>query len=710
MVIARALMGTTLGTAFGFGLGLAGAVTPQVALANQMAAASLSVPAESRPAVIQKGTVLWRRGATELEQAPSPQVGAELQRLQQTLGRIQSETAQQVAQLQAQLQSSQQALAQVRGEQARQQQELASQTAEAVGKVAAMAQESMRSMERVTLSNSDNWGTTNKQLAQLEGRLQTALTDVRQQQASAATQTQNYTDLKVSQAQLETQLAAVREARQAATEAEQRIKAYTGEQLANRDTQIIRLADAAVAGQKLTNAQVDALRATTATQLASTQAVTDERLKAQEALTEARLAAVDIRAEERINAVREHTSTQIAATQALQGAQIAAVSTQLAASQQLTAIQLAELRKLNADTRVLASSEVRNVATALRLYADAQVNQAVATTSATLINLAQATDTGMATLSDQTNRRLGLMWQATRQEAEKLAEQKANAVAASLAALQQQTAAQRITPQQIRSISEQTVADATPEFRALALRTMQEGQDYIRTVARNAVQDKDPGMTEALAEAARDVITKDDRVVFAIRKAVADELQGAVTGVPAGESTQLGPDRTASMGGDVNLDPNRLRIAQLLAPGTNQLAPDAAQLAAIAPAAGPAVTMSADGRQSWSVPGTSLVRARNSADWMDIRQYKVVVHEDNQTLEELLGKVIKHAEPFTGPWQVRWKVSEPNRDILKEKFSLDAETSFEEFVSYLAQYVVNDRGVKLTFSLFDNERIIVVSD
>lgn len=678
MTKTRALLGTTLGTALGLGMagGLALAV-PQVALANQLAAASLSPQAESRPAVIQKGTVLWRRGGSELDNAPSPAVSSELERLQQTLARIQADTARQVASLQEELQSSRQTLAQVQNEQSRQQQELSAQTAAAVNQVAAMAQQSMQSMERVTLSNSDNWNATGKQLAQLETRLQTALTDVQRQQTAAATQTQTYTDLKVSQAQLENQLAAVREAKQAATEAEQRIKAYTGQQLASRDAQLTRLADATVASAARAEDRIAALRDTTAAQLAAS---------------------------------RELTDTRLAAAQAVQGAQLQAVSSQLAASQQLTAVQLAELRKLNADTRTLASSEVQSVAAALRMYADIQLQQAMATTSATLVNLAQATDQSIAGLSDQTNRRLGLMWQATRQQAEKMAEQKANAVAASLAALQQQTAAQRITPEQVRGISEQTVADATPEFRALALRTLQEGQDYIRTVARSAVQDKDPGMTTALADAARDVITKDDRVVFAIRKAVADELQGAVTGAPAGDTTQLGPDRNASLGTDANLDPNRLRIAQLLAPGTNLPAPDAAQLANLEPASGPTRQTGVGGQQSWSVPGTSLVRARNSADWMDIRQYKVVVHEDNQTLEELLGKVIKHAEPFTGPWQVRWKVSEPNRNILQEKFSLDAETTFEQFVSYLAQYVVNDRGVKLTFSLFDNERIIVVSD
>ena len=285
-----------------------------------------------------------------------------------------------------------------------------------------------------------------------------------------------------------------------------------------------------------------------------------------------------------------------------------------------------------------------------------------------------------------------------------------------LAALQAQTAADKVEPEQIRAIAEQTVAQSAPEFRALALQTLKDGQDYIRSVARSAVQDNDPGMTAALANAARNVITKDDKVVFAIRKAVAEELHGMANSgaAPSPDGrTVLGPDHNSGLPED-QLDPNRLRIAQLLAP-EGGLAPDAAltpeQLASLSPAAGLATGTSAAGtQQSWSAQGTSLMRPRPRSSWMDLRQYKVVLHQDNQTLEELLADILKRAEPFTGPWQVRWKISETNRDLMQEKFSLDAEAPFEEFVSYLAQYIVNDRGVKLSVSLFDSERIIVISD
>ncbi|PZP39990.1 MAG: hypothetical protein DI585_02240 [Pseudomonas fluorescens] len=800
MVLSRALLGTALGTVVG--LGLAGCAmesshsqtspsTAQIEYSNRMAAASVRPSQNSYPGIqvasiepaagtqilsdvgmapplVNKGTVLWRRTGDEADLPPTPKVGSELRRLRESIEQMRGTTSEQISSLETKMADTERSISRVSEDQARQERDLRSQTAEAVANVAQLAQDSVRSMERVARNTSDRWFAANQQLDQMEGRLQTALADVQQRQARSDERTQAYTDLRVSQSQLETQLASIREARQAALEAELRAKTFTGQQLASRDkamsdilaantvgqkaseaqiqavreitnaklaaaekvqgSQFAALSNQLASGQQLTLAQLQALQQQTAAQLENLKSETATRLAATEKvqgsqftalsnqllsgqqLTAAQLQTLQQQTAAQLENLKSETNTRLAANEKTQTAQLAAVSSQLTANQQLTAMQLAELRKLSEENRTLASSETAAVGAALRQYADAQLQSVATTTSATLANLARATDQSVAELDQRTSQRMGVLWIAAAQQAEKLAEQKANAVAASLSALQQQTASQKIEPAQIRHIAEQAVADAAPEFRALALQTMQDGQDYIRTVARSAVQDKDPGMTTALADAARDVITKDDRVVFAIRKAVSDELQDIATGGAASDpsaSTRLGPDRDSA--GTENLDPNRIRIAQLLAPNSNLPAPDAAQLANLSPATGNAA-MAAGGQQSWSAQGVSLVRARNRADWMDIRQYKVVVHEDDQTLDQLLGKILKHAEPFTGPWQVRWKISEPNKDVVTEKFSLDAEAPFEEFVSYLAQYIVNDRGVKLSFSLFDNERIIVISD
>lgn len=686
-----------------------GAQGVQVASLEPQAGAVMTDATES---YVRKGTVLWRRMGEDAPVPAQPQVSEEIQRLREAVERMQGQTTAQITSLQTQLAGNEQTLQQMAAEQARQERDLREQTASAVSNVAKMAEESLRSMRQVTETNSQNWQQSTQQLAQLENRLQSALTEVHTRQAAADQRTQAYTDLKVSKASLESQLAAVREARRAATEAEQRVKSFTEAQVAA----VQHVQEARVEGVK---DQLDATRQLTQTQLEANRQLMQAQLAAVNEVQGARMAAVS----SQLAANQQEVQTRLAAADQIQDARFAAVGTQLAANQQLTQMQLAELQKLAQENRALASSETASVAAALRLYADNQLAQAQASTSASLAELAQATRQDVTELDRRTSRRMGVMWSAASRQAEKLAEQKANAVAASLVALQQQTAAQKIEPAQIRAIAEQTVAESTPEFRALALQTLKDGQDYIRSVARSAVQDKDPGMTAALSNAARDVITRDDKVVFAIRKAVAEELQDLATGgsgAAAGQSTTLGPDhdRSAGLGDPIELDPNRLRIAQLLAP-EGGLAPDAArrsgmtdaQLAAISPAAGQAVLgASQGGQQTWSAQGTSLLRARNRADWMDIRQYKVVVHQDNQSLEDLIATILKHAEPFTGPWQVRWKISDQNRDLMAEKFSLDAEAPFEEFVSYLAQYIVNDRGVKLSVSLFDNERIIVISD
>lgn len=732
-----ALLGTALG------LSLAGCATSPVAAVateNQVAAASVSrsaaegrqyaslenadVMTDASEPVVRKGTVLWRRmGDEAAPKAPEPQVSDELKRLREAVERMQGMTTEQIAALQTKLATNEQALQQVSAEQARQERDLREQTTSAVSNVAKMAEESLRSMRQVTENNSQNWDHSNRQLSQLETRLQTALTDVQNRQQAADQRTQNYTDLKVSQATLQTQLEAVREARRAASEAEQRVKSYTEAQLAAADqaqnARFSAVNTQLAAADQVQNARIAAVN----TQLAAADQVQSARIAtvntqiaAADQVQSARIAAVNnqIAAADNVQSARiAAVNSQIAAADQAQTARLVAVSTQLAANSKLTEMQLAELRKVSDENRALASAETASVSAALRIYADRQLAQAQANTASTLAEMATATNQNIAALDERTSKRMGVMWTAASVQAEKLAEQKANAVAASVAALQQQTASQKIEPAQIRAIAEQTMADSTPEFRALALQTLKDGQDYIRSVARSAVQDKDPGMTSALADAARDVITKDDKVVFAIRKAVADELQGIATGGTAptteGARTTLGPDHNLSEA--EQLDPNRLRIAQLLSPEGGP-ASDAAklndsQLAAISPAAGNAIVA---GQQSWSAQGTSLMRARNRADWMDIRQYKVIVHQDDQTLDTMMANILKHAEPFTGPWQIRWKISEPNKDLMTEKFSLDAEAPFEEFVSYLAQYIVNDRGVKLSVSLFDSERIIVISD
>lgn len=258
--------------------------------------------------------------------------------------------------------------------------------------------------------------------------------------------------------------------------------------------------------------------------------------------------------------------------------------------------------------------------------------------------------------------------------------------------------ATQLRPTEVAQIAAQQVAEAKPEFQALALQTLGSAKPYLQTIARSAVADADPSMQQALGAAVgKALAVENSPAAFSMRKAIVDELavvsQGPIAGANPAALTRLGNDVEPSAGPTEALDAARLRLGRLLEPGAGP-----AQVASLAP------------RPNSAERTLSLQRARTRTDLMNLRDYKVVVHEDGQTLPQMLEKIITRAEPFTGPWEVRWKLKPENQDLLTEKFSLDAETTFAEFVSYLAQYLLNDRGVKLSFALFDRERVVLVSD
>lgn len=97
-------------------------------------------------------------------------------------------------------------------------------------------------------------------------------------------------------------------------------------------------------------------------------------------------------------------------------------------------------------------------------------------------------------------------------------------------------------------------------------------------------------------------------------------------------------------------------------------------------------------------------------EWIDLADYKVSIHAENQPMQLMVENIIKEAEPFTGPWKVEWKLNSENVDILDERFSLNTETTFAEFSAYLSDFVLNYRGFALKFSLFKHDRVLVISE
>lgn len=601
--------------------------------------------------------------------------------------------------------------------------------------------------------------TTRETTGKLAGVTLTELKKLREETAHQLELLKQQSAYEAQLAELKATQTALQQARLEAERAEARSKEFTiaevGAQKAASNAQLghllaeSRAAEARTQGQiESTAAKLAALSITSAerleanqkvaaVQLAAEQQITRANLKQLEETTKAsltgesaKLAALTATAAERLeanqkvadaktDALKETTATQLAAIKDQQSTQFRTMlladklrddntrqqielselrSTQRDAE---TRQQLEDLAQLTATNQKLMKAETQRMGTMLADYSNAQVRQLAADTNATITRVATAAQMDVADLRARTAEKLGDMQTAQKAEFQRLAKAANNSIISRVATAEKKAEDRRLKPAEVKEIATSTIRESAPEFRALALQTLADSQDYIRATARTAVKD-DPDTKAALQQAARDVITKDNQIVFAIRKVVDKRLATLpMSGYVAGTVPDGRPANTYN-GEEIALDGTRLGVA-----------PEA-----IEPGAGPA-TGKAPGQQIASVganvrgsinaqPG--MMRARQRHDWIDLRKYRVVLHEDGRTLPQMVGDVVTRAEPYTGPWEIKWKVSRENADLLTEKFSLDAETTFEEFVNYLANYMVNERGVKLSFSLFDSERVLVISD
>ncbi|MFZ2586554.1 MAG: hypothetical protein WAZ18_00290 [Alphaproteobacteria bacterium] len=475
-------------------------------------------------------------------------------------------------------------------------------------------------------------------------------------------------------------------------------------------------------GQQLTKAELTQLQQATASQLGALDKSTADRIQNladntrtgiqwQQDMTAAQLAALDDKTQSNLQAIQHTTGSQFEAMNAIQAARHQATVQQLAGVQEATNAKLdaaemasslrnaqtvqrlEDLEQLTASNQRLMQAESRRMASVLSQYTDTQFAALSQQTDATIAHVASVGKMDVEDLRHDTANQLKTYYQAAKLKSEQLTKATETKLANRIAQAQTESETKRLKPEQVKAMAKETFAESAPEVRAVTLQTLADAQDYIRTVASNAVKDGDPEMGKALQKAARDVIVKDKDIVFAMRKVADKQLEKRLVELnqPTGPVKDAqGRTTVYSAGDDVSINSKGLGVAPI---GGD---------AAIEPAAGDVKLA--------GLAKPSMMKARQRQDWIDLRKYRVIVHEDGKTLPQLLGDVMGKAETYTGPWEVKWKIDPKNNDVLNEKFSLDAETTFEEFVNYLANYMVNARGVKLSFSLFDSERVLVISD
>ena len=88
----------------------------------------------------------------------------------------------------------------------------------------------------------------------------------------------------------------------------------------------------------------------------------------------------------------------------------------------------------------------------------------------------------------------------------------------------------------------------------------------------------------------------------------------------------------------------------------------------------------------------------------------LVVDFDNTTLRAAFSEILQQAAAQTGPWRLRWQLSEENQYLLNEPITLTAETTFGQLLAAVIEQVVNLSGVQLHAKQFQQGRIIVISD
>lgn len=98
------------------------------------------------------------------------------------------------------------------------------------------------------------------------------------------------------------------------------------------------------------------------------------------------------------------------------------------------------------------------------------------------------------------------------------------------------------------------------------------------------------------------------------------------------------------------------------------------------------------------------------SQWVNLEDAKITLHVEDEKFEDLMLRAVNNAGIHAGPWQLKWKLKKENELLLYTKFSLDAETTFGEFINNVRQYVVNYNGVRLNFRLFKEKRVLIVSD
>ncbi|MBI1364306.1 MAG: hypothetical protein GC134_10005 [Proteobacteria bacterium] len=100
--------------------------------------------------------------------------------------------------------------------------------------------------------------------------------------------------------------------------------------------------------------------------------------------------------------------------------------------------------------------------------------------------------------------------------------------------------------------------------------------------------------------------------------------------------------------------------------------------------------------------------SRPIGDRMDRAQ--LMVHEQDKPLKDIFAKIFKDLEPRLGPWNVSWELSAPNMYIADEPWTVAAESSLNDFLTYVVDTVRETHGIDLHFKVLEKNNLLVITD
>jgi len=113
--------------------------------------------------------------------------------------------------------------------------------------------------------------------------------------------------------------------------------------------------------------------------------------------------------------------------------------------------------------------------------------------------------------------------------------------------------------------------------------------------------------------------------------------------------------------------------------------------------------------QSLTLPKARINNQLNANNFILLKERPVLIDMQNATLKQIVQEALNqvtHGER----WTIRWRLKDENKYLLAERINLTAEVSFDSFVGNMLETITNTSGIRLSTKVFNQNRIIIITD